>query len=69
MPSKPTGLESLVGLKWHDGTNARPVLLRVLTELYVEKPTHSADEEQQFVELMLRRALTTSLYPRYWFGS
>jgi hypothetical protein len=53
--SKPlTSLESLVDLKWHDDTNARTILLRILTELYVEKPAHSADEEQQFVELILR---------------
>src|SRR5947199_10742077 len=32
----------------------RPTLLRVLTELYVQKPTHSADEERHYTELALR---------------
>ncbi len=32
----------------------RPTLLRVLTELYVQKPTHTADEERHYTELALR---------------
>jgi hypothetical protein len=47
-------LESLVGVKWYDGPDVRPALLRVLTDLYVQKPSHSPEEEQQFVELALR---------------
>jgi hypothetical protein len=47
-------LESLVGLRWHDGPDVRPVLLRVLTDLYTQKQSHNADEEQQYVELSLR---------------
>jgi hypothetical protein len=47
-------LESLVGLRWHDGPDVRPVLLRILTDLYIQKPSHSTDEEQQYVELSLR---------------
>ena len=31
----------------------RPTLLRVLTELYVQKPTHTADEERHYTELAL----------------
>jgi hypothetical protein len=31
----------------------RPTLLRVLTDLYVQKPVHSADETTQYVELAL----------------
>jgi hypothetical protein len=31
-----------------------PTLLRVLTELYVQKPTHTADEERHYTELALR---------------
>jgi hypothetical protein len=46
-------LESLVGVRY-DGPDVRPLLLRVLTDLYVQKPSHSPDEEQQFVELALR---------------
>jgi hypothetical protein len=49
-----TSLDSLVGLRWHDGSDIRPILLRVLTDLYVQKPSHSPDEEQQYVELAVR---------------
>jgi hypothetical protein len=49
-----TSLDSLVGRRWHDGDDVRPTLLRVLTDLYVQKPSHSPDEEQQYVELALR---------------
>lgn len=47
------GLDSLVGLARH-GVDVKPTLLRVLTDLYVQKPTHSPDEERQYVELALR---------------
>ena len=68
-------LESLVDLACRDGVDIRPTLLRVLTDLYVQKPVHSADEEAQYVELALglieavdqptRAAVTASLsaYP------
>jgi hypothetical protein len=32
----------------------RSALLRVLTDLYVQKPTHTADEERHYTELALR---------------
>src|SRR5215471_10815887 len=35
------------------GPDMRPTLLRVLTELYVQKPTHTADEERHYTELAL----------------
>ena len=44
-------LDSLVDLACRDGVDIRPTLLRVLTDLYVQKPVHSAEEETQFVEL------------------
>ncbi len=44
-------LDSLVDLACRDGVDIRPTLLRVITDLYVQKPVHSADEETQFVEL------------------
>lgn len=47
------GLDSLVGLARH-GVDVKPTLLRVLTDLYVQKSTHSHDEECQYVELALR---------------
>jgi hypothetical protein len=46
-------LDGLVDLACRDGIDIRPTLLRVLTDLYVQKPTHSADEETQYVELAL----------------
>jgi uncharacterized protein (DUF2336 family) len=46
-------LDGLVDLACRNGVDVRPTLLRVLTDLYVQKPTHSADEEIQYVELAL----------------
>ncbi len=46
-------IDSLVDLACRDGVDIRPTLLRVLTDLYVQKPTHSADEEVQYAELAL----------------
>lgn len=48
-----SSLDSLVDLACRDGVDIRPTLLRVLTDLYVQKPIHSADEETQYVELAL----------------
>lgn len=36
------------------GADIRPTLLRVLTDLYVQRPAHSADEERHYTELALR---------------
>ena len=47
-------LDNLVDLACRDGVEIRPVLLRVLTDLFVQKPSHSAEEEAQYVELALR---------------
>lgn len=44
-------LDSLVDLACRDGVDIRPTLLRVITDLYVQKPGHSAEEEAQYVEL------------------
>ena len=44
-----TPLDGLVDLACRDGVDIRPTLLRVLTDLYVQRPTHSADEETQYV--------------------
>ena len=55
MPKPPANLslDSLVDLACRDGVDIRPTLLRVLTDLYVQKPAHSAAEETQYVELAL----------------
>ena len=52
-PSASNPLDSLVDLACQDGVDIRPTLLRVVTDLYVQKPVHSAEEETQFVELAL----------------
>src|SRR5216683_1887741 len=46
-------LDGLVDLACRDGVDIRPTLLRVLTDLYVQKPSHSAAEEAQYLELAL----------------
>lgn len=46
-------IDALVDLACRDGVDVRPTLLRVLTDLYVQKPNHSADEETQYLELAL----------------
>lgn len=46
-------LDGLLDLACRDGVDIRPTLLRVLTDLYVQKPSHSADEETQYAELAL----------------
>jgi hypothetical protein len=47
-------LEGLDSLARRDGVDIRPTLVRVLTDLYVQKPTHTAEEERHFTELVLR---------------
>jgi hypothetical protein len=46
-------LDGLVDLACRNGVDVRPTLLRVLTDLYVQKPAHSGEEETQYVELAL----------------
>jgi hypothetical protein len=48
------GLDLLARFAVPGNPDMRPTLLRVLTELYVQKPTHTADEEQHYTELALR---------------
>jgi uncharacterized protein (DUF2336 family) len=44
-------LNGLFDLALRDGVDIRPTLLRVLTDLYVQKPFHPREEETQYVEL------------------
>jgi len=48
------GFDGLMTLSRREGVDIRPTLLRVLTDLYVQTGTHTADEERQFVELTSR---------------
>jgi len=47
-------LEGLLDLACRSGVDIRPTLLRVLTDLYVQKSSHRAEEEAQYVELAQR---------------
>jgi hypothetical protein len=44
-------IDGLLDLACRDGVDIRPTLLRVLTDLYVQKPAHTAEEETQYLEL------------------
>jgi uncharacterized protein (DUF2336 family) len=75
-PSACVPVDSLVDLACRDGVDVRPTLARVLTDLYVQRPSHSGEEELQYVELVLglidsvdaktRAAIATKLrqYPK-----
>lgn len=47
-------LEGLDNLGRRNGVDIRPTLVRVLTDLYVQKPLHTSEEEQHYTELVLR---------------
>jgi hypothetical protein len=47
-------LDGLLALANRGDVDIRPTLLRVLTDLYVQKPAHSRQEEQHYTELALR---------------
>jgi hypothetical protein len=57
-------LEGLDSLARRDGVDTRPTLVRVLTDLYVQKPTHTAEEERQYTELALRLIDSVDLQTR-----
>ncbi len=47
-------LAGLSELASRDGVDIKPTLLRVVTDLYVQKPQHSAEEERHYTELAVR---------------
>src|SRR5271170_6319934 len=47
-------LENLTHFGFRAGVDMRPTLIRVLTDLYVQKLTHTPEEEQHYTELALR---------------
>jgi uncharacterized protein (DUF2336 family) len=57
-------LEGLIDLANRDDIDINPTLLRVLTDLYVAKPTHSGEEERQYIELALRLLDTVDVSAR-----
>src|SRR3954469_3327264 len=48
------GLEGLLGLARRDRVDIRATLLRVLTDIYVQVPSHSPREKRQYTEQALR---------------
>ena len=52
-PSTPS-LNTLVELSNRKGVDIRPTLLRVVTDLYVRKPTHSEQEDAEYTRMALR---------------
>src|SRR5262249_17358447 len=63
-PSEFPGLEDLVDLGSGNQIDMRPTLLRVLTDLYVQRPTHTAEDERYYTELALRLINATDLRAR-----
>jgi hypothetical protein len=49
-----SSLEGLTEIGLRGGVDMRPTLLRVLTDLYVQKLTHTPDEDRHYTELALR---------------
>jgi hypothetical protein len=47
-------LEGLDRLALRSGVDIRPTLVRVLTDLYLQKPAHTPEEERHYTELVLR---------------
>lgn len=47
----PPELHGLLAIAREEGLDMKPVLLRVLTDLYVSAPHHSSDEIIQFREI------------------
>lgn len=57
-------LEGLDSLARRDGVDIRPTLLRVLTDLYVQKTAHTSEEERHYTELALRLIDSVDLQTR-----
>ncbi|HLN10253.1 MAG TPA: hypothetical protein VK281_15025 [Xanthobacteraceae bacterium] len=57
-------LEGLDRLAFREGVDIRPTLVRVLTDLYVQKPSHTAEEERHYTELVLRLIDTVDISTR-----
>ncbi len=71
--AKPTpafsDLEDLLDLGQPGGIDMRPTLLRVLTDLYLQRPTHSPDDDRYFTELALRLIEATDEAARAAFAA
>ena len=63
-PSAFPGLEDLVDLGSGNQIDMRPTLLRVLTDLYLQRPAHTPEDERYYTELALRLIDATDLASR-----
>src|SRR5260370_27714903 len=63
-PSAFPGLEGLVDLGSGSQIDMRPTLLRVLTDLYLQRPTHTPEDERYYTELALRLVDATDISQR-----
>lgn len=52
LPTLPN-LDGLIGLARQDGVDVRPTLVRVLTDLYIQRRGHTLEEEHRYTELAL----------------
>ena len=57
-------LEGLIDLDPRGGVDMRPTLLRVLTDLFLQKPSHTPDDERYYSELALRLIEATDVGAR-----
>src|SRR5262245_23509229 len=63
-PAAFAGLEDLLDPGQGDGLDMRPTLLRVLTDLYLQRPMHTPDDERYFTELAVRLIDATDVSAR-----
>src|SRR5436309_15056997 len=63
-PAAFAGIEDLLDPAQQLGIDMRPTLLRVLTDLYLQRPTHSAEDGGYFTELALRLIDATDVAAR-----
>src|SRR5216684_4080680 len=63
-PAAFAGLEDLLDPGHGSGIDMRPTLLRVLTDLYLQRPTHALEDERYYTELALRLVEAVDTAPR-----
>jgi uncharacterized protein (DUF2336 family) len=63
-PAAFAGLDDLVDAGHTNGIDMRPTLLRVLTDLYLQRATHTLEDERYFTELALRLIEATDVPAR-----
>jgi hypothetical protein len=64
LPAAFAGFEDICDLGHGDGVDMRPTLLRVLTDLYLQRPTHTPEDERYYTELALRLIEATDVPER-----